>query len=140
MRLARPAEAIQGIFMIEATANPEISWAANPNGDGSLKTAEWSYTPAEIAQFKHNDVLFAVAFAKIVSLMMHSPSHAHLHLSDLTWLVAPPLLAEQIAIVEAVRQGRSSSLAICCGLVGEGIARGGSPAFRGQGRLRQADR
>src|SRR5262249_5931771 len=83
-----------------------VNWAPGPaDSNGSLETTGSSYTPAEIEQFKHRDLLFAAAFAKIVSLMMHSPAHSHFHVSDLMWLVVPPLLVEQFAIIEAVQQG-----------------------------------
>ena len=92
--------------MIETKATPEVSLAASlTSTNGSLETTGPSYTPTEIEQFKHRDLLFGAAFSKIVSLMMHSPAHSHLHISDLTWLVVPSLLVEQIAIVEAVREG-----------------------------------
>ncbi len=65
----------------------------------------WSFTTAATEELKRQELLFGPAFAKIVSLMMHSPTHKDLHLSDLPWLIVPPLLAEQIAIVEAIREG-----------------------------------
>ena len=93
-------------LMIETRAIPEISWAASlTSPDASLQTTGSSYTPEEIEQFKQRDLLFGAAFAKIVSLLMHSPAHNHLPLSDLRWLVVPPLLVDQFAIVEAVRAG-----------------------------------
>ncbi len=85
--------------MIEEMADS----AANPNDVGATDAA--SYTAAEMDQLKQRDLLFGTAFAKIVSLMMRSPAHNHLHISDLSWLLVPPLLAEQIAMVEAVPQG-----------------------------------
>jgi hemolysin-activating ACP:hemolysin acyltransferase len=65
----------------------------------------WSFTAAATEELKRHELLFGAAFAKIVSLMMHSPAHKDLPLSDLPWLIVPPLLAEQIAIVEALREG-----------------------------------
>lgn len=92
--------------MIKTKAAPEASSAASLTGtNASLETTGSSHTPEQIEQLKHRDLLFGAAFAKIVSLMMHSPAHSHLHISDLTWLVVPPLLVEQFAIVEAVPQG-----------------------------------
>jgi hemolysin-activating ACP:hemolysin acyltransferase len=88
--------------MLEVTAKDRSS-VGSPIGASKMKAE--SFTPAEIEQFKQRDLLFGAAFAKIVSLMMRSPSHKDLHLSDLTWLVVPPLLADQFAIIEAVRQG-----------------------------------
>jgi hemolysin-activating ACP:hemolysin acyltransferase len=84
--------------MLEKT--PDHS-AGLPNGGSKGAT----FTPKEIEQFKERDLLFGAAFAKIVSLLMHSPAHKHLHVSDLTWLVVPPLLADQFAIVEALQEG-----------------------------------
>ena len=92
--------------MSENKAAPEAIRAASPGStNGSPSTTAPSYTPEEIEQFKQRDLLFGAAFAKIVSLLMHSPAHDHLHVRDLTWLVVPPLLVQQFAIVEAVRQG-----------------------------------
>lgn len=92
--------------MSETRAIPEINWAASLTGpDAALKTNVASFTDEEIEQFKQRDLRFAAAFAKIVSLMMHSPAHDHLHLADLNWLLVPPMLAEQFAIVEAMREG-----------------------------------
>ncbi len=65
----------------------------------------WSFTAAATQEAKRQELLFGAAFAKIVSLMMHSPTHKDLPLSDLPWLIVPPLLAGQIAIVEALREG-----------------------------------
>lgn len=85
--------------MIEEIADSAVS----PNGTGSIGAG--SYTAAEIEKLKQRGLLFGTAFAKIVSLMMHSSVHNHLHISDLSWPLVPPLLAEQIAMVEAVPQG-----------------------------------
>lgn len=92
--------------MSKTEAIPEISWAASlTSPDAALKSNDASYTAEEIEQFKQRDLRFAAAFAKIVSLMMHLPTHDHLHLADLNWLLVPPMLVEQFAIAEAVREG-----------------------------------
>jgi hemolysin-activating ACP:hemolysin acyltransferase len=85
--------------------NRFMTTATTSNLEIGLQTAEPSYTKTEIEQFKHRDLLFGAAFAKIVSLMMTSPAHNHLHVNDLKWLVVPPVLLEQFAIVEAVPSG-----------------------------------
>lgn len=79
--------------------------------DTSFKKIEilWSFTTAATNGLKRGELLFGAAFAKIVALMMHSPTHKDLPLSDLPWLIVPPLLAEQIAIVEALREGEEVS-------------------------------
>ncbi len=91
--------------MIDRTATPEVTEAQSPTATNGLLEAAGSYTPEEIEQFRERDLLFGAAFAKIVSLIMHSPAHAHLHVSDLRWLVAPPLVTEQFAILEGIQEG-----------------------------------
>jgi hemolysin-activating ACP:hemolysin acyltransferase len=61
--------------------------------------------PEDIEEIRNRDHLFGIALAKIVSLLMNSSAHSHLRVSDLKWLVLPPLLADQFAIMEAVREG-----------------------------------
>lgn len=43
----------------------------------------------------------SVAFAQTVTLLMHSPHYKHYTLSDLEWLVLPPLLGGQFSVAEA---------------------------------------
>jgi hemolysin-activating ACP:hemolysin acyltransferase len=59
----------------------------------------------DIEAMQNRDQLVGIALAKIVSLLMNSSAHSHLRISDLKWLVLPPLLADQFAIMEAVREG-----------------------------------
>jgi len=61
--------------------------------------------PEEVEHMRSRDQLFGIALAKVVSLLMNSSAHSHLRVSDLKWLVLPPLLADQFAIMEAVREG-----------------------------------
>jgi hemolysin-activating ACP:hemolysin acyltransferase len=91
--------------MIDRTPAPEVDEARSPTKTNGLLETASSHAPEEIEQMRQRDLLFGAAFAKIVSLIMHSPSHSHLHVSDLKWLVVPPLIAEQFAIVEGVREG-----------------------------------
>ena len=42
-----------------------------------------------------------VAFSQIVSILMRSAFHKHLALSDLEWLVLPPLMAGQFRVAQA---------------------------------------
>ena len=92
--------------MIETKATAEVRCAAGPaSTNGSLEPIGPSPTPAQIEQFTHRDLLYGAAFSKIVSLMMNSPAHNHFHVSDLRWLVVPPLLLDQFAIAEAVPMG-----------------------------------
>jgi hemolysin-activating ACP:hemolysin acyltransferase len=48
----------------------------------------------------------SLAFAQIVSVLMRSPRYKHYTLSDLEWLVLPPLLTGQFSVAEAsTKQG-----------------------------------
>jgi hemolysin-activating ACP:hemolysin acyltransferase len=42
----------------------------------------------------------SAAFAQIVTVLMRAPLHKHLALSDLEWLVFPPLLTGQFSVAE----------------------------------------
>lgn len=45
--------------------------------------------------------LMAAAFGEIVSVLMRSPHYKHYSLTDLEWLVVPPLLNNQFSLAEA---------------------------------------
>jgi hemolysin-activating ACP:hemolysin acyltransferase len=61
--------------------------AALPNRAGRRPTAD--------------EVGFAVTFTRIVSVLSQSPHYKHYTLSDLEWLVVPPILTGQCAVMEA---------------------------------------
>ena len=44
------------------------------------------------------EVAFALTFTRIVSVLMHSVHYRHYSLSDLEWLVVPPILTGQCAV------------------------------------------
>jgi cytolysin-activating lysine-acyltransferase len=50
----------------------------------------------------------AAALGEIVSLLVQSPSHRHLFLNDLEWLVVPPVMLRQFALF---RQGERRLMA-----------------------------
>ena len=45
--------------------------------------------------------MVAAGFGEIVSVLMRSPHYRHYSLTDLEWLVVPPLLAQQFTLAEA---------------------------------------
>lgn len=45
--------------------------------------------------------MVAAGFGEIVSVLMRSPHYKHYSLTDLEWLVVPPLLAQQFTLAEA---------------------------------------
>ena len=57
-------------------------------------------TDADDAQRRSMAVAqMSMGFAQVVSVLMRSPSHKHLALTDLEWLVIPPLLRGQWSVV-----------------------------------------
>jgi len=58
------------------------------------------------------EVAFAVTFTRIVSILGRSPHYKHYKLSDLQWLVVPPILTGQSAVMEARINGRPVPVAV----------------------------
>ena len=52
-------------------------------------------------QISAQEAQFAIAFARVVSVLMRSNPYRHYSLSDLEWLVVPPLMTGQFAIMDA---------------------------------------
>jgi len=48
---------------------------------------------------------FALAFTRIVSVLMRTPSHRHAFLADLEWMVLPAIATGQFAILDATIEG-----------------------------------
>jgi cytolysin-activating lysine-acyltransferase len=59
-----------------------------------------------------DEIRFAVTFTRIVSVLTRSRHYKHYTLSDLEWLVAPPILTGQCAVMEATVNGRQVPVAI----------------------------
>ena len=70
----------------------------------------------QLRQLAQQDLLVGATFAKIVSLLMRSPGHRGATLADLDWLVVPPLMAGQFAILDGLIDGvaTASSAAHLC--------------------------
>lgn len=58
------------------------------------------------------EMRFAVTFTRIVSILSRSPHYKHYALSDLEWLVMPPILTGQCAIMEARIGGKPAPVAV----------------------------
>lgn len=69
--------------------------SATTNGDGQAAGDEAARARAMRSK------LMAAAFGEIVSVLMRSPHYKHYSLSDLEWLVVPPLLNNQFSLAEA---------------------------------------
>lgn len=51
------------------------------------------------------DLMISAAFARIVGILMRSPQYKHFALTDLEWLVVPPLMLGQFAMVDGKIEG-----------------------------------
>ena len=90
----------------KSTAGAHKEAVPHPSGQ-SLATSPAAETPSGGPHGRRPVQEGAVAFAKIVSLLMRSPHHKHYSLADLEWLVLPPLASGQFCIMEAKAAGSS---------------------------------
>ena len=61
-------------------------------------------------------VRHSLAFAQIVSILMHSPRYRHYTLGDLEWLVLPPLLTGQCSVAEAKSKDNGAPVPVAVAL------------------------
>jgi hemolysin-activating ACP:hemolysin acyltransferase len=54
---------------------------------------------------RRDDVLFSATFARIIAILMRSPHYKHYTLSDLEWLVLPPMMTGQFEVLEVAVPG-----------------------------------
>src|SRR5215470_4717274 len=98
-----------------ASAPPPASAApldAAPAGGDSAGTA----SPEEARRRAAAAVRHSLAFAQIVSILMHSPRYRHYTLGDLEWLVLPPLLTGQCSVAEAKSKDNGASVPVAVAL------------------------
>jgi cytolysin-activating lysine-acyltransferase len=57
------------------------------------------------------EIKFSVTFTRVISVLSRSPHYKHYTLSDLEWLVVPPMLSSQCAVMEAKVNGRQMPVA-----------------------------
>jgi cytolysin-activating lysine-acyltransferase len=75
--------------------------------------AEAAPKRAEVRGALSDDELrFGAAFTRIVSVLMRSIHYKHYSLSDLEWLVVPPVLAVQCAVLDAKINGKPVPVAL----------------------------
>lgn len=77
---------------------------------------------------------FSQVLGEVTWLLSQSPAHRHLFISDLEWLVMPPLLLEQFRLF-AGPDGRPAALALWAQLTPECVQR----LEAGSGRLQPQD-
>jgi cytolysin-activating lysine-acyltransferase len=92
----------------------------NPSGVEPSGTDAVDRTEAPAAQNRAvqspavDEIRFAVTFTRVVSVLTRSPHYKHYKhytLSDLEWLVVPPILTRQCAVMEAKVNGRQVPVA-----------------------------
>jgi cytolysin-activating lysine-acyltransferase len=84
---------------------------AEPSVTNSVDGTEAAALPNR-ADPTAKEIRFAVTFTRIVSILMRSPHYKHYTLSDLEWLVMPPILTGQCAVMEAKLNGRQIPVAV----------------------------
>jgi cytolysin-activating lysine-acyltransferase len=103
---AKPAPASTASGRVQAAASPAA--AAAPGADDPANAP----SPEEARKRAAAAVRHSLAFAQIVSILMHSPRYRHYTLGDLEWLVLPPLLTGQCSVAEAKSNGVSIPVAV----------------------------
>lgn len=81
---------------------PQIAAAAAPGGE----------PPAARTKISPQEAQFAIAFTRIVSVLMRSQPYRQASLADLEWLVLPPIMAGQFAILDAQIRGQAVPVAV----------------------------
>jgi hemolysin-activating ACP:hemolysin acyltransferase len=104
----RPAAAPRPAVVAPAT--PPAAQAA-PAGDANAGAASEEARRRAAAAVRHS-----LAFAQIVSILMHSPRYRHYTLGDLEWLVLPPLLTGQCSVAEARSKENGASVPVAVAL------------------------
>ena len=104
----KPADAIPDVKPAPTAARREPAAALSAGASGRPPMTEEARTRAAIA------LHLSAAFAQIVTVLLRSPQHKHLALTDLEWLVFPPLTTGQFAVanVQAKEGGASMPAAI----------------------------
>jgi hemolysin-activating ACP:hemolysin acyltransferase len=69
-----------------------------PDGTGRFIEASLRRGPDNLSQNNRAVMSQSIALAQIVMMMLRSPNYRHYSLSDLEWLVLPPLMLGQIAM------------------------------------------
>jgi cytolysin-activating lysine-acyltransferase len=70
-----------------------------------VATPDTAVAEENLLRLQQEDLAASAAFARIVSVLMRSPQHRHFALADLEWLVVPPVLSGQFAVLDAQFQG-----------------------------------
>jgi cytolysin-activating lysine-acyltransferase len=95
-----------------APASPSSAGTAAPQaGDAASGAASEEARRRAAAAVRHS-----LAFAQIVSILMHSPRYRHYTLGDLEWLVLPPLLTGQCSVAEAKSKENGTSIPVAVAL------------------------
>lgn len=93
--------------------------SATPSLDDTSKPA--NVNPEDVPQalteemqqkLTASEMQFALSFMRVVSVLLRSPHYKHYALSDLEWLVVPPLRTGQCAILHAETAGLPIATAV----------------------------
>src|SRR5258705_6207118 len=104
--LARPTAPVRPAVVPAPAAAKASNEAAAAGGPGSEEARRRA-----AAAVRHS-----LAFAQIVSILMHSPRYRHYTLGDLEWLVLPPLLTGQCSVAEAKSKDNGASVPVAVAL------------------------
>ncbi len=91
---------------------PDHSVHLPASGEGAQGATTSAAGQAGPPQISAREVHFAVAFTRITAVLMRSNPYRHSSLSDLEWLVLPPIMTGQFAILDAQVNGQTVPVAL----------------------------
>jgi hemolysin-activating ACP:hemolysin acyltransferase len=113
---ASNGKAAQALAPVRAAAPTRPAAASAPTPAAANDAAAGGPASEEARRRAAAAVRHSLAFAQIVSILMHSPRYRHYTLGDLEWLVLPPLLTGQCSVAEAKSKENGASVPVAVAL------------------------
>lgn len=86
--------------MLDHTASPETNTTEAAPDLAAQATAP-QLDPAQLQKLAEDEMRFALTFTRILSLMARALHYRQYTFADIEWLLVPPLMAGQCAVIEA---------------------------------------
>lgn len=71
-----------------------------PDPNGAARSVVAAQAEKQIRALAHQDLILSAAFARVVAILMRSPQYKQFALTDLEWLIVPPLMLGQFAMLD----------------------------------------
>jgi hemolysin-activating ACP:hemolysin acyltransferase len=95
----------------ESSEAPSLNDPSNP-ANANPENLTQALTEDMRQKLVASETQFALSFMRVLSVLLRSPHYKHYALSDLEWLVVPPLRTGQCAILHAEKSGLPIATAV----------------------------